>query len=77
MRSPQMLTRLLYLTTFSLRTFNSSVPPLTQANSQRFMVTPSAIPPETIFATEEVTGILFALDTSKASGHDGISGKNA
>jgi len=43
------------------------------------MVSPSAIPPETIFAIEEeeVTGILFALDTSKASGHDGLSGKNA
>jgi len=40
------------------------------------MVSPSAIPPETIFATEEeVTGLLLALDTSKASGHDGISGK--
>ena len=32
--------------------FNSSVSPLTRANSQHFMVSLSAIPPETIFATE-------------------------
>ena len=42
MRSPQMLTRLLYLTIF--------FSPLTEANS---MVSPSTIPPETIFAQKK------------------------
>ena len=56
--------------------FNLAIPPLTEADSQHFMVNPSTIPPQTILCTEEeVLGLLLAIDTSKASGPDGISGK--
>ena len=55
--------------------FNSTVPPLTEADSQTFSVNSSAELPENIFCSEdEVLGLLLAIDTSKASGPDGISG---
>ena len=55
--------------------FNSTVPPLTEADSQTFSVNSSAELSENIFCSEdEVLGLLPAIDTSKASGPDGISG---
>ena len=55
--------------------FNSTVPPLTEADSQTFSVNSSAELPENIFCSEdEVLGLLLTIDTSKASGPDGISG---
>jgi len=51
--------------------FNSSVPPLTEADSQTFSVNSSAELPENILCSEEeVLGLLLAIDTSKASGPD-------
>ena len=55
--------------------FNSTVPPLTEADSQTFSVNSSAELPENMFCSEdEVLGLLLAIDTNKASGPDGISG---
>ena len=54
--------------------FNSAIPPLNQADSRQFIVNPSTTTSEAILCTEEVMGILLAIDTSKASGPDGISG---
>ena len=56
--------------------FNSAVPSLTKAESQKFLADSATIPPENILCTEdEVLTLLLAIDTSKASGPDGISGK--
>ncbi len=56
--------------------FNSAIPPLSDADSQHFMVNPLTVSPEDILCSEEeVLGLLLAIDTSKASGPDGISGK--
>ena len=56
--------------------FNTSTPPLTDIDYHRFMADPSSPYPEEIFCTEEdVFNLLLALDTSKASGSDGISGR--
>ena len=60
---------------FSLN-FNSAVPSLTEDDSHKFLVDFETIPPENILCTEdEVLTLLLAIDTSKASGPDGISGK--
>ena len=53
--------------------FNTSTHRLTDID---FMTDPSSPYPEEIFCTEEgVSNLLLALDTSKASGSDGISGR--
>lgn len=58
------------------KNFNDSLPPLSRLDYQDFMVGPSTPPPDDILCTEEeVLSLLNSLDTSKASGPDGISGK--
>ena len=56
--------------------FNTTVPPITDTDYHLFMADPSSPHSEEIFWTEEgVFNLLLALDTSKASGSDGLSGR--
>ena len=60
------------------KNFNSDLPPLSESDCQQFTVDPSSPPPESIesiLCTQQfVSNLLNGLDTSKASGPDGISG---
>ena len=58
------------------KNFNDALPPLSELDRQCFLADPSSPPPEDILCTEqEIFNLLIALDTNKASGPDGISGK--
>ena len=66
----------IYVNDVFSQNFNSAVSHLTEAASEAFVVNSSSVPPESIFCIEEeVLGLLLAIDTNKASGPDGISGK--
>ena len=57
------------------KNFNSDLPPLSESDCQQFTVDPSSPTPESILCTQQfVSNLLNGLDTSKASGPDGISG---
>ena len=71
----QILTRPLLNEVFS-KHVNDTIPPLSESDRQCFIADPSSLPPEDILCTEqEIFNLLNALDTNKASGPDGISGK--
>ena len=56
--------------------FNRTIPPLANTDYHFFMADPSSTFPEEIFCTEEeVLDLLLTVDTSKATGSDGISGR--
>jgi len=58
------------------KNFNNTFPPLSEFDRQCFIDDPLASAPEDILCTEQkVLNLLNALDTNKASGPDGISGK--
>ena len=52
--------------------FNTTVPPLTNTDYRVLMADSSSPYPEEICTEEDVFNLLIALDTSKASGSDGI-----
>ena len=52
--------------------FNTTVPPLTNTDYYVLMADTSSPYPEEICTEEDVFNLLIALDTSKASGSDGI-----
>ena len=56
--------------------FNDTIPPLSEIDCRNFIADSLSPPPDDILCTEqEVFSLLNALDTSKASGPDGISAK--
>ena len=58
------------------KNFNTTFPPLSEFDQQCFIADPLASAPEDIPCTEqEIFNLLNALDTNKASGPDGISGR--
>ena len=58
------------------KNLNNTIPPLSESDRQCFIADPSSLPPEDILRTkQEIFNLLNALETNKASGPDGISGK--
>jgi len=56
--------------------FNSTIPPLSPADLHNFQAeTTSSLPDHILCTEEEVVNLVSELDTGKASGPDGISGR--